>query len=228
MEPLLLLHGALGAPIQLFNLAGQFSDEYKVYSLAFTGHGGKEIPNEPLSIVLFAGEVLQFMEDNGINKISIFGYSMGGYVAMYLAKNYPEKIKRVITLATKYAWNEAIAAKEMKMLNPEKTEEKSPPFAVALHKLHAPEDWKKLMVKTAEMMEDMGKDNPLKPADFSGIQAPVLLLLGDRDKMVTLEETLSVFKALPNAQMGMLPNTQHPVDRADVELLGYMVKKFLK
>jgi hypothetical protein len=45
--------------------------------------------------------------------------------------------------------------------------------------------------------------------------------------MVTLDETLAVYKALPNARMGMLPNTPHPVEQVDVALLSFMVGSFL-
>jgi hypothetical protein len=41
---------------------------------------------------------------------------------MWLAKNYPEKINRLITLATKFHWDEIIAAKEVKILNAEAME----------------------------------------------------------------------------------------------------------
>ena len=64
--------------------------------------------------------------------------------------------------------------------------------------------------------------------DYAAINIPVLLLLGDRDKMITLEETIAVFNQLPNAQMAMLPGTPHPIEQVDISLLSFLIEKFLK
>ena len=171
-------------------------------------------------------KIIFCLEANSLSKVSIFGYSMGGYVAMYLAKYHPDKVNKIITLATKFHWDELIAAKEVQMLDPDKIELKLPAFAATLRARHA-NDWKQVLHNTVEMMLAMGADNPLKPADYSSISHPTLLLLGDRDKMVTLEETIAVYKALSNAQMGLLPNTPHPIEQVDTELLSFMVGRFL-
>ena len=152
---------------------------------------------------------------------------MGGYVAMYLAKHHPQRIQKIITLATKFTWNEAIAANEIKMLNVDKIEEKLPDFANSLKKRHAPQNWKTLLEKTAAMLVEMGRDNPLKPIDYLTIQHSTLLMLGDRDKMVTLDETLEVYKNLPNAQLAVLPNTPHPIEMINTGRIVNELKVFL-
>jgi pimeloyl-ACP methyl ester carboxylesterase len=126
---ILLLHGAIGAASQLLPLKALLTKSYKVHTLDFTGHGGKPFGNEPFSIKLFADDVISYMDEHQISKVNILGYSMGGYVGMYIAKHHPERIDKIITLATKYNWNETIAAKEVQMLNPEKIAQKLPAFA---------------------------------------------------------------------------------------------------
>jgi pimeloyl-ACP methyl ester carboxylesterase len=175
----------------------------------------------------FADAVLSFMAEQHLEKASIFGYSMGGYVGMYLAKHHPDKIEKVITLATKFHWDEAIATNEVKMLNPDKIEQKLPAFAESLKDMHAPFDWKTLLNKTADMLTSLGQNNTLKPYDYASIATPSLLLLGDRDKMVTLDETLAVYKSLPNARMGVLPGTPHPLDKVEVSLLAFLIRGFV-
>lgn len=228
MQPLLLLHGAIGASVQLKKLAEALADSYEVYTMDFTGHGGQPIPEEHLSIELFANDVLRFMVEHNIGKTSIFGYSMGGYVGMYLARHQPDKVEKLVTLATKYHWNEEIAGKEIQMLNADKIVQKLPAFAESLRKMHEPADWKQLLAKTAQMMVDMGADNPLTLDDYPLVTVPTMVLLGDRDKMVSLDETLAVYKSLPGAQMGMLPNTSHPIDQVDAGILSFMIRNFLK
>jgi pimeloyl-ACP methyl ester carboxylesterase len=227
MQQLLLLHGAVGASSQLADLAESLGDRYRVYTHDFTGHGGRPFPDSPFSMDLFVADVLEFMDHERLDNVSIFGYSMGGYVAMCLAKRYPQRVKKIITLATKYHWDEAIAAREIQMLDPVKIEQKVPAFAAALAERHAPNDWKQVLKHTSGMMVGMGADNPLKMDDYPVISTPSLIMLGDQDKMVSLDETVAVYKALPKAQLSILPGTPHPLEHVDVHLLHHMVDRFL-
>lgn len=226
MKHVLLLHGAIGAKDQLQPLSNVLSENYKVHLFNFSGHGGKEMKQE-FSIRAFADEVLEWLTENQIDRISIFGYSMGGYVAMYLAANFPDVVEKIMTLGTKYQWDEDIAAKEVKMLNADVIELKVPKFAAELHQRHDPGNWKEVLTKTADMLLAMGKQPPLQAEDFAKIKAPVLLLLGDRDKMVTLAETVVVYQQISVAQLGVLPDTSHPIEAVDVESLQLFITKFL-
>ena len=228
MMDLLILHGAIGSSSQFEPFLASIVGYYNIYTFDFSGHGNGRKAEEPFSIPMFADDVLRFLEENNLAKVSVFGYSMGGYVAMYFAKQYPGKVHKMITLATKYEWTEAIAAKEVRMLDPEKMEQKLPAFAQTLSDRHTPHSWKSVLRKTAEMMLAMGADNPLKTADFESIHHRCLLLLGDRDKMVTMEETIAVYRALPDGRLGILPETPHPVEQVDIDLLSYHVRRFLE
>jgi pimeloyl-ACP methyl ester carboxylesterase len=227
MKNILLLHGAIGAKQQLEPMKKSLDSAFTTYSLNFGGHGGEPMQKK-FSIAAFAEEVRYWMKENKLEKISIFGYSMRGYVGLYHARFYPELIDSIITLGTKLHWDESIAAKEAGVLNPDVIEQKVPKFASQLTALHRPLDWKEILHQTAAMLKAMGTHNPLKEEDFEQIQPPVLLLLGDRDKMVTLDETVAVYKQLASAQLGVLPNTIHPIDAVDVGLLSSLIKKFLQ
>lgn len=136
MDNLLLLHGALGAKSQFAEIQKSLANNFTVNSINFSGHGGKDIPSEPFSIELFANDVLNWLDDNKTNRINIFGYSMGGYVGLHLAKKNPETIGKVFTLATKFNWSEEISAREVKMLDSSKIKEKVPKFAGELKNRH--------------------------------------------------------------------------------------------
>lgn len=226
MKTILLLHGAIGSSAQLQELENLLSIDYKVYTLDFSGHGGRPI-EAPFSIELFSNEVLAFMDAHNMETPSIFGYSMGGYVAAYIAHNHPERLSSIITLATKFHWDPDTAEKEVKMLDAEKIQAKIPAFAEALSIRHAPNDWKDVLTETIAMMRSMGADNPLKDEDYASINIPSLIMLGDRDKMVTLDETLNVYRSLPYAQLAILPDTVHPIEQADMEMIAMHVKKFI-
>src|SRR5690606_41352857 len=125
------------------------------------------------NIPQFAEDVLVYLEQQNIKSIDIFGYSMGGYVALYLAKNHPEKVGKLITLGTKLSWTPDIAAKETKMLDAAKMEEKIPAFAEILKTRHYLNDWKMVLEKTAYMMVAMGITNVHRDEDFNLQHHPV-------------------------------------------------------
>lgn len=227
MKTLLLLHGAIGAQDQLQPLKELLSNHYNVHTLSFSGHGDNAFPEGDFSIALFSVDVLNYLNTNNIDVCDVFGYSMGGYVAMYLAKQYPERVGKIVTLATKFHWDEPTAQKECGMLDADKIEAKVPAFAAALAKRHTPNNWKEVLNRTKDMLIAMGKDNPLQLADYQNINTPSLIMLGDRDKMITLDETIAVYKTLPNAQMAMLPDTQHPIEQVDAQHLAYMIQRFV-
>ena len=226
MHDLILLHGAIGSSEQLKPLELKLSANFIVHNLDLPGHGGQEMPPE-FNIKFFTSWVSRYCEQRNLKKISVFGYSMGGYVGMYMARQYPSLVNRLATLATKFHWDEAIAAREIKMLQPEIIRQKLPDFATTLERRHAPLPWENVLSKTADLLTGLGKNNILKPQDYSLINHPCLLMLGDRDKMVSLEETVSVYKMLPAGMLAILPGTPHPVEAANVESLSFMLTQFM-
>ncbi|MCG3167086.1 MAG: 2-succinyl-6-hydroxy-2,4-cyclohexadiene-1-carboxylate synthase [Bacteroidia bacterium] len=225
MQKLLLLHGAIGSSKQFDALVPLLQNQFEVYILDFSGHGGKPIPDKPFSIELFAKDVLNWLEEKKIETINIFGYSMGGYVTLYLAKHQAEKVGKVFTLATKFNWNAEGAAKEAAMLNPEKIAAKVPAFANALEQKHG-ENWKTVLIKTADMMINLGKSPALSMTDLAAVQQPVQISVGDKDNMVTLEETIAAYRQLKNAQLLVLPQTQHPFEKVNTPRIAAEIVQY--
>lgn len=226
MKNLLLLHGAIGSSIQLEQLAGELNKEFKVHLLNFTGHGGKEIPDKPFSIEMFAEDIIYLIERGRMNEVNIFGYSMGGYAALYAARHFPGRINKIFTLATKFEWNEETSLRESKFLNPEKISEKIPSFAEQLRQRHSEENWKLVLNKTAEMMINMGKNNPFTQKDLIEIDNEVLVSVGDRDNMVTIEETVNAYRNLKNGKLLILPDTPHPIEKISADRLLFEILNY--
>lgn len=222
MKSIILLHGAIGAKDQLEPLAVELKQQgYNVFTLSFSGHGQTPFASN-FGIEQFALELEQFINENKLNQPTVFGYSMGGYVALYLAYRNPTILGNIITLGTKFEWSPEIAQKEVKMLDSKTIIEKVPKFAEALQKRHG-QDWELLLQKTAEMMLSLGNKNALSLTDFTTIENKVLIGLADKDNMVSLEETTAVYKQLKNGAMYMIPNTKHPIETVDVGLLGKII-----
>lgn len=226
MNDILLLHGALGSKSQFLEVEESLSNDFNIHTMNFSGHGGESIPGEPFSIEMFASDVIEYLEINAIKSIDIFGYSMGGYTALYLAKTNPQRIRKIFTLATKFEWNEEISAREIKMLNSAKIKEKIPKFAEELFIRHTPQNWETVLAKTSEMMVNLGKRNVLTEEDFSLIENDVLVGIGDRDKMVSFEESIAVYRRLKNGRIIVLPDTPHPLEQVNAKRLVYEIKNF--
>ncbi|OKL40888.1 alpha/beta fold hydrolase [Pontibacter flavimaris] len=227
MENLLLLHGALGAATMLQPLKQALQHTYRVHTLDFSGHGGKPLPREPFTMQLFVQDILDFLEQQQLESTHVFGYSMGGYAALSLALHHPQRIRSIYTLATKFAWSVEAAERETKLLNPERVEEKVPAFAAALAQRHAPQDWKQVMQQTAGMMRQLGQSPILTPDTLPQLQLPVQVAVGDRDNMVTVEETLWAYRLLPNARLQVLPNTRHPLETLPLQDLSQHIGQFI-
>jgi pimeloyl-ACP methyl ester carboxylesterase len=119
------------------------------------------------------------------------------------------------------------AIKEIEMLNANTIEEKLPVFAAQLKSRHGAY-WKGLLEKTKQLLLQLGNYNILQTAGYACITTPCLILLGDKDKMVTPAETIAVYEALPNGKYSSLPNTSHPIERVDVALLAGIIKEFIQ
>jgi len=224
---LLLLHGALGTKVQFELLKELLSKELNVFDLNFEGHGDRSSNND-FSIDLFAENVSDFIHEMGISKTNIFGYSMGGYVALQLALKNPELVDRIITLGTKFNWTSEVAEQEIKMLNPEKIEEKVPAFAKRLEELHTSNDWKIVMRKTAQMMTDLGDGKKMNDEDLRSIKNEILVGIGELDNMVTLDESIGAADALPNGKLKVIDGFKHPIEKIDMSQLASVIIGFIE
>lgn len=223
MKPtLLLLHGALGSCVQFDALAAPLAAHYDVHVFDFRGHGAAALPDK-LTIHTLTAQLDNWITEHLPHNepVTVFGYSMGGYVALLLALEKPQLFKRITTLGTKLHWSPEIAAGELKMIDPEKIEQKVPAFAAELAARHGADKWKALLQQTAALMTDLGANNYLNTDTLKNMQVPVKLMLGDRDKMVTLDETVNACKAIPGAALSVLPETPHPLEKVDVQRLVF-------
>ena len=114
------------------------------------------------------------------------------------------------------------------MLNTEVISEKLPHFAKQMERRHFPNDWKLVLEKTMQMLIQLGTNNVLTLKDYAVITQPCLLLLGDKDNMVTMEETIAVAHTLPAGEFKLLPDISHPIEKVNRTLLGTEIKSFLK
>jgi pimeloyl-ACP methyl ester carboxylesterase len=229
MKHILLLHGAVGSLEQFDALAELLSRSFSIHRFNFSGHGGKAFA-EDFSLYQFKKELIEFAnhlpEEAKATGLCVFGYSMGGYVAAMAAVEQPQLFSHMITLATKWQWDEWSAEKEASMANPDAIETKVPAFAQLLANRHAPNNWKVLLSNIAGMLKAIGQRPPLDANALKTISIPTLVMVGDRDKTVSLEETMETYRTIPAARFAVLPGTPHPFEKVDTALLASLITSF--
>lgn len=218
-EDLILLHGALGTAAQMQPLSRQFENRFQCHTMSFPGHGGRALPPS-FSIPEFAEDVIRFMDEQSLNIAHFYGYSMGGYVALYLALHHPGRVNSVCTYGTKFNWSPEFAAGEVKKLNPDKIEEKVPAFAESLKKSHHPENWKDVLRLTGLMLQDLGKHPLLNENELKHIICPVMICIGTEDDTVGVDESRKAADMIPAAELTILDGQPHPIKKAGLTALA--------
>jgi pimeloyl-ACP methyl ester carboxylesterase len=223
-ESMVLLHGALGSKAQFEPLAAALRPHYDIYLLDFEGHGSRPT-NRAFRMNVFAENVIELLDGEEIRSARVFGHSMGGYVALTLARSHPQRVTAVTTLGTKYRWDPTTAAKASAWLNPDGIRAKVPQFAETLAARHAAAGgWENVLANTADLLRNLGDDPVLTDATLSRITQPVHVIVGDKDNTVGIEESSKAANAMANGSLTVMENTPHPIEQVDVAKLAVLLR----
>lgn len=225
---IIFLHAALGTSADLAPLMKLMSDKgFRVLTFDFGGHGKNSGQPTDFRIDYFANELESFIRTNKLTAPAVMGHSLGGYVALYHKANFEDSpITHIFTYGTKFNWSESAVAKELPMLVPEHIEEKFPNFRDVLFEKHG-ERWKHLLRSTAHMMRNLEKLDGLSPEDLATIEIPVYLMLGDQDRMVTVEETQFAHRDLHHSEVKTITHSKHDLDKANIKEIAGIMENFL-
>jgi esterase len=102
-EPLVILHGLFGTLDNWQTIARQLSDEFTVYIVDLPNHGRSPHTKGEFDYSEMSDAVAEFLTKNWIHETRLIGHSMGGKLAMQLALQQPDLIKKlaVIDIAPK-------------------------------------------------------------------------------------------------------------------------------
>ena len=240
-EPLVVLHGAYMTIDAMGTLVPELAKSRQVIAVELQGHGRTADIDRPLSYEQMADDVAALIEHLGIEKADVFGYSMGGGVALQVAIRHPEVVRKLVAASVSYTSDGMHP--ELHEFFPTITPELfagSPFEAAYLEVAPNPEDFPNLVTKLKQL--DM-EPYAWPPEDIQGIAAPTLLIkIWDSDP-IRPEHAVEMFRllgggvmgdltGLPKSQLAVLPGTTHFVppgsgilDRA--EWLLSMIGEFL-
>ena len=99
-EPLLMIMG-LSGDLQAWALqVPTLARKYRVVTYDNRGAGRTSAPDKPYSIKQMADDAVGLLDTLGIARAHVLGFSMGGYIAQELAAAHPERVEKLILLAT--------------------------------------------------------------------------------------------------------------------------------
>lgn len=229
--PIVVVHGALGSAEQMGPVADALSVFGPIHCLELPGHGRTPLPGgAPFSMTTFAHALRDDLTQRGIQQPIVFGYSMGGYVAVLLESLAPGTLGGIVTLGTKVEWTPSIATAAAARLDASVLAAKVPAFAEQLRHRHEGADgWELLLERTAGLLTDLGSTPLLTAATLANVHVPVRLGVGARDDTVSGDEAARVAALLPHASAHVLPDVPHPIERVPaqvvIDLVGALVRE---
>ncbi len=99
-KTILLLHGYLESLDVWEDFAKLLSNDYRVVAMDLPGHGISQVMGEKHSMSFLADTVVGVLDELEIEKATIVGHSMGGYVALETLRRHAERMEGIVLLSS--------------------------------------------------------------------------------------------------------------------------------
>lgn len=215
--PVLLLHGAAGCTqLETAGLLRRLEPDHHVIAVDFSGHGASDHVGA-FSADLFTDNVRTALDRFGIDRADVFGFSMGGAMALHFAREHPGRVRRLAVHGTHVAWDEARVAAMHRRLDAEAIAARGPERAAELATAHA--DWKTLLRRTRAFIATLPDRSADMTAGAAAVDHPTLVSAVDRDDLVPLKASLELHDVLPRARLALIPGDRHALQDTRLDLL---------
>jgi pimeloyl-ACP methyl ester carboxylesterase len=155
-EPLILLHGGVGAIEMFGGVLPLLVKGRQVVAVDLQAHGRTADVDRPLSFETMADDVAALIEHLAFEKADVMGYSLGGGAALQTAIRHPEVVRKLVVVSTPFkrdGWYPGVLA-GMGQMGPEAAE---PMKQTPMYQLYAgvaprPEDWPVMLTKLGRLL----------------------------------------------------------------------------
>ena len=211
-QPLILLHGNGEDNSYFEHQIDLFSKHYRVIAIDTRGHGQSPRGEKPFTIKQFAEDLHDFMDEKGIEKAHILGFSDGGNIALTFALKHPEKVEKLILnganlfpsgVKPRYQW----------------------PIVVGYHIAKRFANKSEKAKHNAELLGLMVNEPNIATSDLAKLTMPVLVIAGTKD-MIKESHTKLIYKSLPNAQLSLIEG-DHFIANKNPKVFNAAVERFL-
>jgi pimeloyl-ACP methyl ester carboxylesterase len=237
-EPLLLLHGALGAVDPAvssgwFTLLPALAARYRAFAVETRGHGRTNNPAGKLSYKQLGEDVAAFIERLDLGPVHLAGFSDGATFGLLLGMTRPELLRSLVAVGANYCIDDHLR-EGMAFFDAESIERESPEFAAELARRHdvhhRPGYWRELL---GQIRENVEREMTWTEDDLRRIPTPTLLVMGEADFALSLEQMLEMRRSIPHSEMLILNHADmdgldnHRVQATRPEVVGPVMLEFL-
>jgi pimeloyl-ACP methyl ester carboxylesterase len=238
--PLIALHGGLGGAAMYGPLLPALAQGRQVIAAEMQGHAHTLDADRPLRYESMADDVAALILHLGFPQADVFGYSLGGGVALQTAIRHPELVRKLVLVSApckRSGWYpEGLAGMAGLTAEAAQAMVGSPMHTAYVQTAPQPENWPALVAKTGELLK---QDYDWSDA-FASLPMPVMIVAGDADAVRTAH-TLEMFALLgggqheaswdgsgmPRGRLAILPGTSH-YSIFSSPLLVQIVRAFLE
>lgn len=188
-EPLVLLHGNGEDGSYFLHQMEAFSREFLVYALDTRGHGRSPRGSAPFTISQFAEDLLAFLDEQGLKRVNLLGFSDGGNIALTFALRHPERVRRLVLNGANLTPRGVKAWVQLPIVLG---------YQIA-SRLKSPK-----ARTNAETLGLMVHEPQIPPSELAGLMMPVLVIAGTRD-MIREDHTRLMAREIPGARLALIP-----------------------
>ncbi len=221
-EPLVLLHGGLGAVEMFGELLHTLAAHRQVIAVDLQAHGRTADIDRPLRYEHMADDVAALLLHLGRDKASVMGYSLGGGVALQTAIRYPGAVRKLVVVSEpcKRGWSypEVLAGMDQVGAAAAEAMKPSPTYQLYADIAPRPEDWPTLLDKLGDLIQ---RDYDWS-AEVAALAMPTMIVFGDADSVspAHVAEFFGLLgggqrdagwdgSGMPQNQLAILPGTTH-------------------
>jgi pimeloyl-ACP methyl ester carboxylesterase len=194
-EPLLLLHGGLGSIDMFGPVLTKLAETRRVIAVDLQGHGRTALGKRPFKLEAIGDDMAALVKKLGYDKVDVLGYSLGGGVALRMAIQRPETVRRLATVSA--GFSEAGFYAEMRAQQTQLTGKLAPMMKdTPMYKSYVavapvPGDFPRLLDTLGNLMRQKYDWS----AEVAKLSMPVMLVYGDAD-MFRPEHEIEFFQLL--------------------------------
>ncbi len=209
--PLVLLHGATGSgPSHFASLLPTLADGFLCYLPDARGHGGTAWdPRESWTTTDLVADLDAFVDGVGLSTFHLVGYSMGGMTALHYASRFPDRIRTLVAISIAPEREPRLSVGRA-LMDPDRIETDDPDWAGRLEArhdpAHGPGSWRRLL---DAIVADIAEQPLLTPSELREIDAPTLVVAGDRDPFVPIPEAAGLARQVVDGRLLVLPDVGH-------------------
>jgi non-heme chloroperoxidase len=222
-EAIVFLHAYTDSWFAFSRVLPLLSPSYHAFAPDERGHGDSDKPECCYTTDDFVADVDAFMDEVGIEEATLVGDSSGGMIAQRVALDYPHRVSRlVLTGAPTTLLNNAAvlkAGEQMRVLEDPISLEFVREFHLSTIHHPVPEEF--LSTALSETLKVPARiwrgymEGVLLAVDDTArlgeIEAPTLILWGERDTILGRDEQEWRSGAIPDARLKVYPDTGHAV-----------------